>query len=173
MKKILVLLFAFTACAGPIGAQTFDTPIRFVYKLHGQTRRFDYTFTHSPSGGIKLSWTIERNLKLWHGSYTMSPEAVEKGTELSLLQPDDGNHVNLPANATFAIIPRTILNSLKKAEGTTLWDGRIWTIIRRNANTLETRADDGTTMTVLDNPNLPIILRMENNTDEVNWRMEH
>lgn len=170
MNKLIVLLLALTAFAA--GAQTFDRSLRFVYKLHGQTRRFDYTFTRTADGGIKLDWTIERNLKLWHGSYTMQPEAVENGTVLSLQQPDDGNHLALPADATFALVPRIVLAALRKDRGTTTWDDREWTTTARHGDTVEARAADGTTMTVLDNPQLPLILEMKDNTDEVNWRVE-
>ncbi len=170
MKKIIVLLLALLAL--PAMAQTFGQPLRFVYKLHGQTRRFDYTFTRTAAGGIQLDWTIERNLKLWRGSYTMQPEAVERGTVLSLLQPDDGNHVDLPADATFALVPCAVLASLKACRGTTAWDGREWTTTACADGKVTARAADGTCMTVLDNPQLPLILEMKNNTDEVDWKVE-
>ena len=64
--------------------------------IHGQKRRFDIDLV--PHGdSLCVEWGIERNLKGWRGSYTMTPEALESAERLSFRMPEDGNRLVLDA----------------------------------------------------------------------------
>lgn len=164
---------------------------QFVYKLHGQTRKFRYEFVPEADGGVTLHWSIERNLKWWSGSYTMTPEAMERGSSLSFRMPEDGNHLVLADNETFVMISRAALRSLK-ATGTFRYDGVDYRLIpdvegesssrsvdsARNSieqtgaasmNLLRVRDAEGAELLILDDPRLPLILSMQRNPLEINW----
>ncbi|MDE7386947.1 MAG: histidine acid phosphatase [Muribaculaceae bacterium] len=169
--RYLLILSALT-CVGQLSAamDTACDSVRLVYKLHGQTRRFSTTFCRQPDGSVTLDWEIERNLRMWHGSYTMLPEAVKSGDALSYLMPEDGNHVTLPANETFAMLSRQSLDSLVTAGHATI-GGIGWTLVSApDAPVIEATAAGGTTrMSVSNNPVLPLITSMQGNPHEINW----
>ncbi len=149
--------------------------ITAVYKLHGQTRRFKYLFEKTPEGGMVLHWNIVRNLRLWQGSYTMTASAVDSANSLSLLMPEDGNHITLPSSETFGMISRRALESLSR-QGSFEYDGTVF----KKAGAADTPfgpairvhdADEGATMLILDRPDLPLILEMTDNPLEINWKL--
>lgn len=84
MKKRYLLGFL-TAClwgTGMLSAQTaVSDTLKFVFKLHGQTRRYQVVFCQQGEN-IQMNWGIERNLRWQSGSYTMTPEALKNGEEL-------------------------------------------------------------------------------------------
>ena len=171
MKRLItLLLLAVTAAGWAMANGTADCDsVKIAYKLHGQTRRFNTRFCHRPDGGITLTWSIVRNLKLWEGSYDMTPVAVEHGTSLSYLMPEDGNHVTLPDNETFAILSRAALDSLKEHGHVTL-NGIEWkTSATDNGVVTATDSRWGAKMTVADNPSLPLVISMTGNPFEINW----
>lgn len=144
--------------------------VKIAYKLHGQTRRFNTSFCRNADGSITMSWDIVRNLKTWRGSYTMTAEAVAGGNALSFLMPEDGNHVTLPANETFALLSRRALAELDDAGHTTI-NGIRWTRESAKGAATVTARDDksGACMAVLNNPALPLITSMSGNPLEINW----
>lgn len=153
-------------------AEQGDT-LRFVYKLHGQTRRFRYVFTPESDGAVTLHWGIERNLKWWRGSYRMSREAVENGNSLSFLMPEDGNDIELPDNETFAMISRRALRELR-ATGTMTYDGVRYELKGRETDpvlgpVLRAVDAEGAELTISDNDRLPLILSMARNPLEIDW----
>ncbi len=174
MKKIFstILLAIFCLSASP--AENPTGKLQFVYKLHGQTRRFQYEFQPESDGGVTLHWGIERNLKWWEGTYRMTPQAVEQGTTLSYLMPEDGNHVTLPDNETFGMISREALRNLI-ISGDLHYDGTVYRLIDTESSTpfgrllhvADTR--ESGQMWILDNNLLPIIWEMRNNPLEINW----
>ena len=114
-KKYLIGFFA--ACllgTGMLPAQTVvsDT-LKFVFKLHGQTRRYQVVFCEQ-DGGLRMNWGIERNMHWQSGSYTMTPKALESGSQLCFLQPDDGNHLQLSDAETVYVVPQKALKQLKE-----------------------------------------------------------
>lgn len=64
MKKLFLILMVLLSASGLYAVEKTDT-LRFVYKLHGQTRKFRYVFEPQSDGGVTLHWGIERNLKWW------------------------------------------------------------------------------------------------------------
>ena len=171
MRRILTLTFifvAFLAFSSPEEAMPGDT-LQVAYRLHGQTRRFRFVYETAADGGLTLHWSIVRNLKLWTGSYAMSTQAVKDGTAQSWLMPEDGNHIALPANETFGIISRSALEDLK-GKGEFVYNGVVWHGTRRSGDIIEVEDhEEGAKMTILDNPQFPLILSMRNNPLEINW----
>ncbi len=148
----------------------------FVYKLHGQTRKFQYVFTEDKDGGVTLHWGIERNLKWWSGTYRMTPEAVENGSSLSFRMPEDGNYLTLPDNETFAMISRRALRELKE-KGEFVYDGVRYELAgdpepTKLGTVLPVTDAEGAELWILDDPTLPLIVGMANNPLEINWMAE-
>lgn len=150
--------------------------LRFEYKLHGQTRRFQYVYVPDKDGGVTLHWGIERNLKWWKGSYKISKKALETGNSLSYLMPEDGNNVSLADNETFAMISREALKQLK-TQGKFTCDGveyknlgidksPLWGTLFRVCDA------EGAQLLILDNQYLPLIIEMTNNPLEINWKVK-
>ncbi|MDE5793098.1 MAG: hypothetical protein K2I08_00075, partial [Muribaculaceae bacterium] len=130
-------------------------------------------FQPPPTAGITIHWRVVRNLKLWSGTYTMSPEAVKDGNAQSYIMPEDGNHIALPSNETFGIISRSALKDLKK-NGKFLYNSVLWQktgdIDSPFGKAIQVEdPEEGAKMTILDNPDLPLILSMSDNPLEINW----
>lgn len=146
------------------------------YKLHGQTRRFKFRFMKESEGGVTLRWNIVRNLRLWEGSYSMSPRAVDKGSSLSMLMPEDGNNVALADSETFGMISRSAFNMLKK-NGYFSYDGILYEKTGESSCPLGKVIEvkdrrEGSAMRILDNPDLPLIIEMADNPLEINWQIK-
>lgn len=146
---------------------------QFIYKLHGQTRKFSYEFVPEPDGGITLHWGIERNLKWWEGSYRMTPEAVEHGNSLSFRMPEDGNNITLPDNETFAMISRKALRDLTE-KGEFEYDGVMYYLTHDDeaGSYYSVKDIEGAQLWILNNPEMPIIVMMKDNPLEIDWRGE-
>lgn len=145
--------------------------VKAAYRLHGQTRRFQFVYEPKSDGGITLHWSIVRNLKLWTGSYAMSPQAVKEGTAQNWTMPEDGNHLTLPDNETFGIISRSALTSLKE-KGEFVYNGVLWRRIGESGNAIEVEdPEEGAKMRILDDAKLPLILSMSGNPLEIDWSM--
>ena len=70
------------------------------------------TFSQS-NDTLYLHWGIERNTRWQSGSYAMPQEALKTAAGLSFLQPEDGRHICLPAQETFALLSATAYQELK------------------------------------------------------------
>lgn len=143
--------------------------------LHGQRRRFDVDLV--PKGdSLCLEWGIERNLKGWRGSYTMTPEALEKAGRLSLRMPEDGLCTVL-ADATFALMPRSSYRALRD-RGRVAFNGTEYRLLDSLevacSRTLLHAKDihEGAEIWVLNDPRKPLIWRMKDNPLEVDWAFE-
>ena len=166
----------------PIVAQPRDRgsflenpPYRMTCSLHGQRRRFDIDLI--PKGdSLCLEWGIERNLKGWRGSFTMTPEALENAPMLSLRMPEDGNRLVL-ADATFALMPRSRYLALRD-QGRVAFNGTEYRLVDSLevacCRTLLHAKDihEGAEIWVLNDPAIPLIWRMKNNPSEVDWSFE-
>ncbi len=171
ITRILFIKLLFIGLFMPASAvaMTCDS-VKITYRLHGQTRRFNTSFCRQADGSVVMSWDIVRNLKTWHGSYTMSPEAVGRGSSLSFLMPEDGNHVTLPPGETFAILSRLSLGELIKTGETTLNNLR-WTRTSAPDDKTVTAVNrpSGATISVLNDTTFPLIISMQGNPLEINW----
>ena len=142
----------------------------FTYSLHGQTRRFRVDFEeHGDS--LTLLWSIERNLRLWTGSYTMTPRARRHAKRLSYEQPLDGRHTTLPNSELFALLPQKALLSLRK-KGQCRFCNTHWQLRDAADGLLHlTDTDEGAEMWVRDDLRLPLIVEMRNNPVEIDWKV--
>lgn len=167
MKRILfIALLALTGLVA--SAQALGDTITLTYKLHGQTRRFKTCFTARPDGGVVMTWSIVRNLRLWQGSFTMSASSVAAGNRLSFLMPEDGNHIDLPDGTTYAMLSRREYAKLAAGHPATI-DGSVWTPVASTPEAIECRSDEGARMSVATTPGFPLIIAMQDNPLEINW----
>lgn len=180
MNKSMTALMLVTASffagnsGGAYAAEPADT-LQLEYKLHGQTRRFKCVFVPDTNGGVTLKWGIERNLKWWSGSYHMTPGAMEGGTSMSFIMPEDGNHVTLGPDETFAAVSRQALHRLK-SEGRFEYDGVEYSA-GGDDRTCELGAllhavdrREGCEIWILDSEECPVVWEMRGNPLEINWR---
>lgn len=173
MKRFTAFCIGLLA-AGSLSAQTFvpDT-LLYTYHLHGQTRKYECHFQPSDDG-LRLNWRILRNGAWQTGSYTMTATALQTGTALSLLQPEDRRHLTLPAHETFGILSASALQTLKSQQPCT-YSGVTYrlqdTAERALGMPLLHAVDEreGGELWVLDCPACPVIWKMRNNPLEINW----
>ena len=174
--KRLFTLLTFALLTLGAAAQTVPDTLLFVFKLHGQTRRFEMSFEQRQDS-IRLTWGIERKLKWLSGTYTMTPEGVENGTSLSFLQPEDKRHVVMPAAETVYLIGRKAYRTLK-ATGRMAYNQTNYRLLDTDREALgrpllHVRDEaEGEEMWILDNPALPLVWQMKNNPLEINWTVQ-
>ena len=174
-KKLFICFLLIGSLMGSVMAQGIIThPLLFVFKLHGQTRKYQFTFSQS-NDTLYLHWGIERNTRWQSGSYAMPQEALKTAAGLSFLQPEDGRHICLPAQETFALLSATAYQELKSQK-------------EFHYNQTESRLDytksqamgypllhvndsvDGCEMWIMDNPDFPLIWEIQNNPLGINWK---
>ena len=103
-KKLFICFLLIGSLMGNVMAQDIITnPLLFVFKLHGQTRKYQFTFNQS-NDTLYLHWGIKRNTRSQSGSYAMPQEALKTEVKLSILQPEDGQHNWLRIQETFALV---------------------------------------------------------------------
>lgn len=172
MKKIILIMLLCLAVGPALMAECRRDSVKLTYKLHGQTRRFNAVFTREDNGSLRMDWAIERNLKMWRGSYTMTPAAVASAGAMSFLMPEDGNHVVLPDGETFAVLSRSAADSLRK-NGTMRWGGTEYRLDAATDGCLyAVDINEGAKITILDDPDFPLVLSMADNPLEINWTAE-
>lgn len=169
MKKTISALLFLIAAIGA-AAQDWGDTITLTYRLHGQTRRFKTVFTRLDDGGARMDWTIVRNLRLWEGSYTMTPQAVATGDRLSYLMPEDGLNVTLPPNETFAMLSTRSFTELSSA-GHAEINGVGWETSCSENGVMKCVSEEGAHMDVsLADKGFPLIVRMSDNPAGINWQ---
>lgn len=172
MKRYIILIIAALTSAFVLSAECRRDSVKLTYKLHGQTRRFTAVYTHGDDGGIRMDWAIERNLKMWRGSYTMTPRAVASAHSMSYLMPEDGRHVTLPEGETFTILSRDALRRLKK-NGRTDWSGTVYELTESKDGLLYAKdVNEGACISVLDDESFPLVVSMRENPLEIDWTAE-
>lgn len=176
MKTKLITLLLLTLMSASTWGQTVPDTLLFVFKLHGQTRKFQMSFQERQDT-VRLTWGIERKLHWLSGTYTMLPANVENGTSLSFLQPEDKNHVVLPAGETVYLIGRNAYRTLK-ATREMAYNQTIYVLLDADDRALglpllhvKDKAE-GEEMWILDYPSLPLVWRMKDNPLEINWAVE-
>ena len=175
IKMRLIAILTLLCAALTAGAQTVPDTLLFVFKLHGQTRRFEMSFEER-NDTIRLTWGIERKLKWLTGTYTMTPRNVENGSSLSFLQPENGNHVTLPPGETVYMIGRKALRTLKST-GRMDYNRTTYRLLDTDDRALNMPLlhvkdmAEGEEMWILDYPALPLVWRMKDNPLEINWKV--
>lgn len=160
------------------GLGTVVTPAQedsylFVFKLHGQTRKYQVSFTRGEDSSLRMDWGIMRNLRWQSGSYTMSPEAVENGHSLNFRQPEDGNHLTLPDGETAYILSQQAYKHLK-ANGQLIYNDVTYKLMDTTTEAGRTLLhlkdpEENAELWIWDNPTLPLICQMQNNPLEIDW----
>ncbi len=178
MKTKLLLTFALCVAfsLGTVAQNTLPDTLLFVFKLHGQTRKYEMTFTPKQDS-IVLNWRILRNLHWQKGSFTVTPQAVINAQILSSLMPEDKRHVILPDSQTAYFLSQTAYRSLKARHSFTYNHTEYeWLDNDERAGgfaLLHVRdKQEGAEMWILDNPSLPLVWRMQHNPLEINWTVE-
>lgn len=179
MKKQIIILFLVGVCAcGSLLAQGIVTDsLLFVYSLHGQTRKYQTTFSEKQDT-LYLHWGIERNLKWQSGSYAMSRKSVEKAVRLSFLQPEDGKHVCLSPEETVAVLSLAAYQQLKE-QNSFVYNQTTYSVLDSVEKALSyplihvKDAAEGCEMWILDNPHFPLVWRVRNNPLGINWKVEN
>lgn len=176
MKTKLLTLLTLLWMSLAAGAQVIPDTLLFVFKLHGQTRCFEMSFEEK-NDTVSLIWGIERKLKWLSGTYTMMPENVENGSSLSFLQPEDKNHVTLPAGETVYMIGRKAYRTLKTT-GEMDYNRTTYRLLDTDDRALGLPllhvkdTVENEEMWILDHPTLPLVWRMKDNPLEINWTAE-
>lgn len=172
MKKIILLILICAAAVPALMAECRRDSVKLTYKLHGQTRRFNVVFTREDTGALRMDWAIERNLKMWRGSYTMTPAAVASATAMSYLMPEDGKHIVLPDGETFAVLSRDAFDALRRI-GLMHWGGTDYRLTEtKDGRLYAADINEGAQICVLDDPEFPLVLSMTDNPLEINWTAE-
>ena len=174
-KKLFICFLLIGSLMGSVMAQGIIThPLLFVFKLHGQTRKYQFTFSQS-NDTLYLHWGIERNTRWQSGSYAMPQEALKTAAGLSFLQPEDGRHICLPAQETFALLSATAYQELKSQKefhynqteyrlADTKSQAMGYPLLHVNDSVY------GCEMWIMDNPDFPLIWEIQNNPLGINWK---
>lgn len=186
MKKHIILsLLLCISAAGTLFAQNISNlsaqaipadTLLFVFKLHGQTRKYQTTFEEKQDT-LFMHWGIERYLKWQSGSYAMGRKSVEGAIRLSFLQPENGKHVRLSSEETVAILSRDAYQQLKK-QSSFVYNQTKYSVLDSNEKALGypliyvKDAMEGCEMWILDNPHFPLVWRIRNNPLEINWEVQ-
>lgn len=175
-KIAIALLLLLGTSIGAAAQNALPDTLLFVFKLHGQTRKYEMTFTPRKDS-IVLEWRILRNLRWQRGSFTLTPAAMESGTQLSFLMPEDGHRVTLPAHETAYVISRQAYRGLK-ATRSLAYNGTEYELLDEDSRAagyalLHVRDRlEGAEMWILDYPALPLVWRMKDNPLEIDWKVE-
>ncbi len=150
----------------------YDYTLKF--SLHGQTRRFYISYWPTVQDET-IKWTIQRNLRWWHGSFSMNRKALEKGTRLCYQQPVDGQHITISDDELFCMVSRKVLREIRK-HGRCTFDGAQWLVVGEErpyakVHHFHLRSDEGAEMWVNDDLFTPYIVKMINNPMEIDWEL--
>ena len=172
--KLIVLCLCFVA---NLSAQTLmsDT-LLFVFKLHGQTRKYEIVF-HEKKDTLYLDWRILRNLHWQRGRFIMERGSVEEGNSLTFLQPEDGKHVLLSSQETAYVLSKKAYKQLKET-GEMEYNQTKYSLLDKedcacSRHLLHVKDKiEGAEMWILDDEKLPLVWKMSNNPLNINWRVE-
>lgn len=172
--KLIVLCLCFVA---NLSAQTLmsDT-LLFVFKLHGQTRKYEMVFNEKKDT-LYLDWRIMRNLHWQRGRFIMERSSVEEGRSLTFLQPEDGKHVLLSSQETAYVLSQKAYKQLKKT-GTMEYNQTEYQLLDKKERALNrillhvVDKIEGAEMWILDDEELPLVWKMTHNPLNINWQAE-
>ncbi len=175
-RYLITLLLLLAMGTGAAAQNAVPDTLLFVFKLHGQTRKYQMCFTQRKDS-VVLDWRILRNLRWQKGSYTLTPAAMESGEVLSFLMPEDGRKVVLSDRETAYLISRKAYRQLK-ANRRLAYNCTEYEWLDNNEHVsghalLHVRdVQEGAEMWIWDNPALPLVWRMKENPLEVNWEVQ-
>ena len=145
-------------------------PYLATFSLHGQTRRFNVNVTPQGDGSIRLDWGMQRHANYWTGSYTMTATALANAQQLCYQQPVWHQHLTLDAS-TFLLLSRHAYHTAKSA-GCCHFNNTYWIVTDTHDHLLHlVDQHEAAEMWVKDDPALPLIMRMQNNPNEIDWNV--
>lgn len=119
-----------------------------------------------------MNWTILRNLHWQKGSFFTTEKALFSASANSFLMPEDLKDVTLADNMTSYLFSSESLKSVKNTN-MVVWNNLRYQLLNSSNNVLHLYASETDThMWVLDNDELPIIVKMFNNPMEINWEVK-
>ena len=142
------------------------------FHVHDQRRTLKVVFGHC-ADSLCMNWTMYRKMTTSSGCYIMAPGAVESASWLTHLMPEDGN-VAIFNDATFCVLPGEVFDTLKSG-GRTAFNGTQYVLSGTDGEALGrpllhiSDIKEGAELWVVDNRDLPVIWRMHNNPDEIDW----
>ena len=151
--------------------------LQYVFKLHGQTRRYDVVIEQK-EGAMYWQWSIVRNLKTHTGCIITTAQGLSHGAMLSFSQPNDGEQLILRENETFGCISHAAFQSLvteksfiynhttyrlQKEEGSFEFCGTDYPLLKVVADI------DGTELWITKNPTLPLIYKVSKSPLGIDW----
>ncbi|WP_321480807.1 hypothetical protein [uncultured Bacteroides sp.] len=184
-KKIGIILLSF-CLFHQLAAQTVsqfssnDDTLNYVFKLHGQTRRYKVVIEQHAKNTY-WKWSIIRHMKEQTGSIIISNQGLMNGTMLSFAQPVKGDKLFLKNDETFACISQAAFQSLitkgyficnhttfrrKKEEGKFYFHGKYYPLIKTIADV------DGTEYWIAKNAILPLICKVSKSPLGIDWTIK-
>lgn len=105
-----------------------------------------------------------------------APRSFKTAVRLSFLQPEDGQHICLPIQETFALLSATAFQELKSQKAfhynqteyqlaDTKSQAMGYSLLHVNDSV------DGCEMWIMDNPDFPLIWEIQNNPLGINWKV--
>ncbi len=175
-RYLITLLLLLVMGTGAAAQNAVPDTLLFVFKLHGQTRKYQMCFTQR-NDSVVLDWRILRNLRWQKGTYTMTPASLAGGNVLSSLMPEDGRRVVLPGNETAYLISDKAYRELKETRRLA-YNCTEYELLDADEQAcgyalLHVRDQkEGAEVWILDDPDWPLVWRMRNNPLEINWEVQ-
>jgi hypothetical protein len=176
LLSLLLSLLLLQTTAQPIAPPISEgTQLSYRYFLHGQTASINVT-VKSVVDTVRLDW----NLRGAAGSYLISKAALQNGTKINFIQPENGVVLKLADDETFGLISKTAFALLKKNKrfvynNTTyaLQNGsneKPLTIGNQTLDVLHVAGvEEAGDMWILNNPTFPLIVQFSNNPLGINF----
>ena len=174
-KSILLLCILIGSLSQALAQITANDTLNYSFSLYGQTRRFKVAY-EKQDRNLVMHWTILRNMKWWVGTFTMTPASLESGENFCWTQPIDGQYLTVKPTETVWLLSQKQLKELKET-GKFMSNGVTYTAQPCNEQVLGYKLlhavdqVEGAKMWILDNPELPLIWRMQDNPVGINWRV--
>ena len=175
-KKTFYMLSAYRQPDGKCNGTRISLPTSIICIQTAWTNPKVPIYFNQSNDTLYLHWGIERNTRWQSGSYAMPQEALKTAVRLSFLQPEDGQHICLPIQETFALLSATAFQELKSQKAfhynqteyqlaDTKSQAMGYSLLHVNDSV------DGCEMWIMDNPDFPLIWEIQNNPLGINWKV--
>lgn len=143
------------------------------FDLRTQHRVFTIHFEPTEDNGLRLHWALPREGKVHRGSFTMSRESLQHGSQLCYEMPTDGKHVLCTSDQLFCMLSADALREVHEHGICRFCNTTLQLIGDAQAPLLHLQdSDEGYELWVNNNPELPLIVSMKGNPVEIDWNMK-
>jgi len=172
MRTLLSILFVL--CTLPIFSSPLEgregTIYHFAYNLRTQYRYVDVRFVES-GDTLYYHWSRKTDEGVRQGAFAMSRKSRDHATQICYVMPTRDKTVVTPDNELFAFVSRDAYNALKN-DGKCRFNNTTLTLLDAKDGMLHVRDyDEGYEMWIEDNPDFPLIHKMQNNPVEIDWEV--